>query len=561
VAQRHEGLKAKGLRLAWTTLLVLGAPMTLPGADNPRWLGGQVYEENDSVLLADGDQRYTQGFRISINRNPGRPLCLKPNETACLLPPIKKALRGWLLSHDTSFDSGSLAIILGQNLYTPRIITAPVPEPKDRAFSGYLYLGTQVSFTSDQDLERHTLELDLGLFGQESLGRGAQAGLHVLRHHRIPKGWGDTEPRHGLGANVSYRFEERLPLLKLGSAQDDNERTLLDATIGTVGEAGNVRTGFGLHGAVRVGWDLTGFPAATIPMAAGPRKRRFFEVGGIAGYEIRSILNTSFVRSTEGTVGFSQEPLVWDWRIGAYVRTGSFRVTVQKAIRSPEFSIQGVPRRDQDFASIAISYEPQRVPDVDDDEPAARKPGYFWLFKHWELELGAGRNFFGPEVARGSPRGHAGHLAIRKWIAKGFSLGLFDIGGVSVETVPARPGEPFHTDLFLTRNAVSVGWKPRGPKGALAFRAGFPLWGRTAKLERVMNPPDEDGALTEEIDEREIATAKRGLLLGAQFFQPIEKHLALGVDITYQRLVLNNASVLAPSPNFVAVVIAAQIRP
>jgi hypothetical protein len=172
-----------------------------------------------------------------------------------------------------------------------------------------------------------------------------------------------------------------------------------------------------------------------------------------------------------------------------------------------------------------------------------------------------GRNFLGPEVASGSPRGHAGHFALRKWIAKGFNVGLLDFGGVSVETVPARPGERFHTDLFLTQKAVSLGWKPRGPRGALAFRAGFPLWGRTAKLERVMNTPDENGAFTEQIDERELETAKRGLLLGVQFFRPIERHLALGVDVAYQRLVLDSASGLVPSPNFVTAVIAAQIRP
>ena len=397
------------------------------------------------------------------------------------------------------------------------------------------------------------------MFGQESLGRGAQAGLHVLRHHRIPKGWGDAELRHGLGVNASYRFEERFRLLEVG-AKADRERCLLDATVGYMGEAGNVRTGLGLHGAIRAGWALTGFPAHPI-MGAKARTRPFFEVGAIAGWEVRSILDTALVRGTAGTTGFSQEPLVWDRRLGAYVRTGSFRATVQKVNRSPEFSIAGTRRRDQDFATIAIGYEPGGSADPSEDRPVGGKRGYAWFFDHWELELGMGRNFSGPEVATGSPRGHAGHLAVRKWIAKGFNVGLFDIGGVSVETVPAQPGESSHEDVFLTRNALSVGWKPRGPAGALAFRAGFPLWARTAKLETVTNTPDADGRLTENADERTIPTARRGLLLGVQFFQPVEKHLALGIDITYQRLVLDPSSTVVRSSSFVAAVIAAQIRP
>jgi hypothetical protein len=86
----------------------------------------------------------------------------------------------------------------------------------------------------------------------------------------------------------------------------------------------------------------------------------------------------------------------------------------------------------------------------------------------------------------------------------------------------SRPGERFHTDLFLTQNALSLGRKPRGPEGALAFR---------------------------------------GLLLGVQFFLRVEKHLALGIDVAYQRMELSSASALVSSPDFVTAVIAAQIRP
>src|SRR5262245_38458835 len=97
---------ARGRLKSWpaalVTLLVLAAPPVVRGGEGPRWLGGQIYEENDSIVFGDGDQRYTQGFRISINRSPARPLCFKANATACVLPAVKKALGGWLLSHDTS---------------------------------------------------------------------------------------------------------------------------------------------------------------------------------------------------------------------------------------------------------------------------------------------------------------------------------------------------------------------------------------------------------------------------------------------------------------------------
>src|SRR5258708_3673563 len=97
-----------------------GVPLASPDPDTestPGWIGGQIYEENDSIL-ANSDERYTQGLRITLTRNR--------DKLPCFVAPMQRVLNGRFWSHTQEFKP-SFALVFGQNLYTPRIITSATP--------------------------------------------------------------------------------------------------------------------------------------------------------------------------------------------------------------------------------------------------------------------------------------------------------------------------------------------------------------------------------------------------------------------------------------------------
>ena len=514
----------------------------------PAFLGWQAYEENDSLVV--GDERYTQGLRFTLSANPER------------LPDFVKDLSNRMVSllspdHEVAFEPGA-AVTLGQTIYTPRIITSRKVDPNDRAFSGFLHVGGQVQATDARRELRHTLEIDVGFLGRPSLARFAQAGLHVLKASRIPKGWDQTNPRHRVVAHLSYRGER---LMKV-----EKNKWRADLTAGQAAEVGFVRNLYGLHGAVRVGRHISGFPASVIQPAfraeeSSPRTRPIFEFGGIAGVEGRAIFHTALVKPTEGSPGFSANQLVGDARVGGFFRFSSFRATVQKVWRSAEFTIKGVPTRKQAFFSIAAAYEPT----LDCECFSCAVKVLRDIFTHAEFELGMGRNLTNPDLGRSKPAGITGHLAMRIKAYKAFTLGA-EIGGTGIESDLVNAArEDAYSDLFLRQGALSIGWRPRGPNGRLGFRVGMPILGQTAKIQIIRHPIDPKTG--ERVEDSETYTpnqaSRRGWLVGLQYFHPVERHMAFGVDVTYRTVGLQTGGHVPGlvKPNFVNAVFAIQIRP
>jgi hypothetical protein len=539
----------------------------------PTFQGYRISEENDSIIKDGGDERYTQGLRVEVAYRASR------------VPCFARGVDGWLrhlwFSPDVwSGTPSGLSLVLGQNLYTPRIITSTLVDPNDRSFSDFTYVGGRFSETSFNQRVRHSLEVDVGALGVPALGKGAQGGLHALKMDRIPKGWDTTEPS-GVGINAYYRLEQRLtrvgPVstclhegIYLGTSGD--ESCLFDLTFGDTLELGNVRTSAGLHAAARLGWGLSGFPAATIQPAAAPgRRRRPLEVGAVAGVEGRAIAYTALVHGTAGTEGFDASPLVGDFRYGFYARYDSLRVSWQRVERSHEFSITGVPDRSQRFASLSINYEPITAPGA--------PPRYFdrrWLFRGWQFELGMGANFGGPEIAVGDDDGVASQIAGGKALYESRRNGDggvevrgpwavilgFELSATSVETSPT-PGEPWNrSDLFLRQPAVTLGilFRPHQEKyGRFGLRAGTGLKG-DAQIETVFHPV-EDGQTGEEKVFQKFDAPRGGWLAGAQYFAPLEPHLALGVDVAYHSVKVGEPVPDLIRPKFWKWIVAVQIRP
>jgi hypothetical protein len=525
----------KGIKTALLASLFLGgagsgAEVRAQGQD-PGWLGGQIYQENDSLIA--GDDRYTQGLRFAIQR-------FKPPRA---VTSFGDWLAGRLWSNDLSFDP-ALALVFGQNLYTPEIITARLPYPGDRRFAGVLYVGGRAQFTEVGQTRRHSFEVDVGLTGSPSLAGAAQSGLHVLRFRRIPKGW--DQARDGVIGEVSYRFERRL----LCSTA---KPCYADFTFGGLAGLGNLQTNVGVHGAVRVGYGITGFPAAAISNTLR-QSRGKFEVGAILGWEGRfDAYNGLLLPSLETPAQqFSPERLVSDTRYGGYVRFKDVRFTVLHVERSAEFSVTGTPKKGQGFGSVSVSYEPVLPPDPDE------KRGFFW--RDWHFQLGLGGDLAGPELTQGGRRGGpSGRIGIAKGLAWDLLAG-FELAGAVAGDSPATSDVYIHRDTFLIHRSLTLGWAPTFAKKRLILRAGPTLFGQLAKVETTDNHL-ESGKPVEILTGDYQNGGRWGWIAGIDYTFPLERHLYMGAGITYTSLTFPGKVASLSGTRFLTGMLSVNVRP
>ena len=523
------GVRARGLLAALLAHAAI-APGQLSAESEPKWLGGQLYQENDSLLA--GDERYTQGLRLSLSKWQPPPWTKR----------VRDYLAGKLWSTELKFDP-LFSVFVGQHIYTPEIITARDPYPGDRGFAGVLYGGVQLQLTERGQTRRHTLEVSGGLTGTPSLAGAAQKDLHVLRFRRIPKGWENAPD--GVVGNLYYRFDRRF------EACNESQICFADVTFGGLGALGNIQTAAGVHAAARIGYGLTGFPAAAIANAAAPEARPNFEVGAIGGWEGRALAYNGLLRPSVDDGSFSREPIVRDTRYGGYVRYKDVRLTVLRVTRSPEFEVRGQPKREQTFASISLSYEPLKVP------PEA--PPRF-LLRDWHFELGMGTAPLAPKLRDGSrKRGPSARAGVAKGLKWDLRLGV-ELGGTVVELQPPLLTRDRHHDTFLIYRAVTLGWAPSFARQRLVLRAGPTLLNELGKIEMTDN--HLDGAKpVEESSASYHEGGRRGWIAGVQYAHPLQRSIALGLAVTYSHLRFREAVPGIASPRFLTSTLTVEVRP
>jgi hypothetical protein len=515
---------------AGALLLALLAPLTPRQADpgtarESAWLGGQVYEENDSLLA--GDDRYTQGLRFTlVRRNP---------------PGWLRAANEWLVqkvySDELDFQP-RLSVVFGQNMYTPHIITAPEPYAGDRGFAGVLYGGMQLQFSEVGQRERHTLEGYVGLTGTPSLAEQAQSGLHVLRFSRIPKGW--KQAKESVAANLYYRYERRL-------AACTERRCYADVTLGGLVAVGNMQTAAGLHAAARVGWALTGFPVAAIPNAVAPATRADLEIGAIVGWEGRAVAYNGLLVPSPPTRDFSRKPLVGDFRFGGYARVKDVRLTVLGVERSPEFEVLGIEPRSQSFSSVSLSYEPM----------TGGHGGHpHWLVRDWRLELGLGGTAMGAGIYGDRHGGPAGRIGVAKGLGRGFFAGL-EIDGAATTDQPMAYREDTHNDTFFMLRTLAAGWERAVGRGRIGLRVGPTILKQVLKVQTVDNHLDNDRPV-EELSGSYVTGGRWGWIAGLEGWHPLESHTYFGINLTYAHPKWDRP--LSKS-DFVTFLLGIQIRP
>lgn len=302
----------------------------------------QLFVEND--MLAHTDGYYTNGIKFGIGV-PGETLAdlLCRYSQSALAPSLlirpKEIHYGWFL---------------GQNLYTPKLITVAAPQPFDRPWAAWSYLGGVAQREEDNKLD--TIEVDVGMVGPAALGEQIQSAWHRLINASKPLGWDNQIPNEPAFL-VSYLHKRKF----------ESKYVELIPHVGAT--AGTVMTLARAGGIVRVGVNMTGFGPDSIEpggaMLQNTRnaeeleKRKKPEWYGFVGFDARLVARNIFLDGTlfRDSPSVDHRTYVHDLTFGASLRNRSWRISLTRVLRSEEFyTAQGGGGR-QIFDSLNLGFE------------------------------------------------------------------------------------------------------------------------------------------------------------------------------------------------------------
>jgi len=313
-------------------LLIAAAPVPLRADDDSQRLS--VVLENDSLFF-DSDKHYTQGLRIGY------------------LGPDVKPSSGWNEPFDLLggllpvFQAGEFersrryALSFGQSFFTPSVIAADPPDPSDRPYAGWLYLGADLLQDTDKRMLEH-LELQLGVVGPAALGKQVQRQWHEFIDGTEPLGW-DSQLENEPGIVLSYERKWRLTLGGNGS-------TGIDLIPELGGSVGNVFTYGEASALLRFGRNLLADygPVRIRPALSGTDyfNREYldgdFGIYGFVGAQGRAVARNIFLdgNTFQSSPSVDKEPLVADLQAGVSLFWDWARLDASVMYRTDEFEGQ-----------------------------------------------------------------------------------------------------------------------------------------------------------------------------------------------------------------------------
>ena len=179
------------------------APVAVPAP--PQGSGRfTLIEENDAYVYPHPtDWWYTQGLELNYLSAP-----IAGTGVAALLP-------------SSYFDPGSFRtqrfeLVFGQNIFTPMNVTLNPPDPRDRPYAGWLYIGAGLYQETDHHSLDH-LQLLVGVVVPDALAEEIQNGFHRLIGGLVSQlyvaGWGyqlSNEP--GIVLSYEHKWRWDMPL-------------------------------------------------------------------------------------------------------------------------------------------------------------------------------------------------------------------------------------------------------------------------------------------------------------------------------------------------------------
>lgn len=245
---------ASSVSALFLSIVTVHAPLPAH-AEEP---GGTLTFQWDNDKVADTDRHYTSGIRIGYtHENPQGQL--------------RKAGRALAeLSRFTHAESLRVGWVLGQNMYTPEDVNAYVPDPTDRPYAGWSYVGLNAQ--NERGDVQDTVELDMGIIGPASMAAQAQNAFHRLINVSVSRGW-----RHQIhnepGVLLARTVKRRAHTLDVWDGEGGSEGIDADVVGHASTHLGNVQTSAAVGGTMRLGANLTEDFGPTYGNFAPPAKR------------------------------------------------------------------------------------------------------------------------------------------------------------------------------------------------------------------------------------------------------------------------------------------------
>jgi lipid A 3-O-deacylase len=323
------------LLAAVASVCILLTPLAAARAEDKSRL--TLLEENDS-LYVNSDKHYTQGLLASYLGPDVRPGSFWNDPFALLgdLAPIFQT---------SDEHSRRYALEFGQNLYTPKDTQLRPPDPRDRPYAGWIYVGANLlQETNRRSLE--SFELQLGAVGPVALGKEVQNDFHQLIGKDTAKGWG-TELQNEPGIVLAYDRLWHVPLIGDGKSGLDFVPQI-GATIGNIYTYGSV------GGLLRFGKNLQADygPARIRPALSGTSYFNGDDLDGELGYYVfagtqgRVVGQNIFLdgNTFRTSRNVPSKTLVADLQAGFSVfSTTAWRVDFSIVRRTEEFAGQATP--------------------------------------------------------------------------------------------------------------------------------------------------------------------------------------------------------------------------
>lgn len=299
--------------------------------------------DNDKVV--DTDRHYTNGVRMAYTAN----VATGQSKTT-----------GLTLAKFTRFtDTCNLRTgwALGQDMYTPEDVDAYIPDPMDRPYAGWSYVG--FTLQNENGNEQDTLEIDAGMIGPAAHAGQAQNAFHRLINVSISRGWrSQIGDEIGLLATRTYkRRTVAEPVFELDGLEYD--------FIGHgTAQLGNVRTGAALGATARIGGNLGEDFGPVYGTFALPQKRpNALSYSFFVGAEARAVLWDTFLdgNAFKDSPDVKKEPFIAEARVGFTVHkplpnNGWFsgvRASINMVHRTREFKTQNKADR---YGSLQFTF-------------------------------------------------------------------------------------------------------------------------------------------------------------------------------------------------------------
>jgi hypothetical protein len=296
-----------------------------------------LLEENDSLYF-NSDKHYTQGF-LGTYLGPDIRSDNTWNE------PFQGLASSGLVFPNAADRSRRLAWEFGQSIFTPKNTQLVPPDPHDRPYAGWLYVGANlIQETDHRSLE--SLELQLGVVGPAALGKEVQNDFHQLIGKDTAKGW-SSQLQNEPGIAISYDRAWRAPLLGDTSGGVDFVPEA-GATVGNVFTYGEI------GGMLRLGRNL-GADYGPLRVRPGLSGTSYFNGDGLdgdfgyyvfAGAQGRVVGQNIFLdgNTFRDSRSVTKKPLVADLQAGFSVFwSTAWRLDFSVDRRTEEFQGQATP--------------------------------------------------------------------------------------------------------------------------------------------------------------------------------------------------------------------------